>query len=53
MERHLYTVAQLRAIEQAAYAGLQPGTLMQRAGKAAADYALALLADRRDRPVLV
>lgn len=53
MERHLYTVAQLRAIEQAAYANLAPGTLMQRAGKAAADYALELLGDRRDRPVLV
>ncbi|WP_208277502.1 NAD(P)H-hydrate dehydratase [Massilia oculi] len=53
MERHLYTVAQLRAIEQAAYANLVPGTLMQRAGKAAADYALELLGDRRDRPVLV
>ncbi|EKU79789.1 bifunctional ADP-dependent NAD(P)H-hydrate dehydratase/NAD(P)H-hydrate epimerase [Massilia timonae] len=53
MERHLYTVAQLRAIEQAAYAGLAPGTLMQRAGKAAADFALELLGDRRDRPVLV
>ncbi|AWL03188.1 NAD(P)H-hydrate dehydratase [Massilia oculi] len=53
MERHLYTVAQLRAIEQAACANLAPGTLMQRAGRAAADYALELLGDRRDRPVLV
>lgn len=53
MERHLYTVAQLRAIEQAAYAGLAPGTLMQRAGKAASHFALELLGDRRDRPVLV
>lgn len=53
MERHLYTVAQLRAIEQAACAGLAPGALMQRAGKAAADFALELLGDRRDRPVLV
>lgn len=53
MERHLYSVAQLRAIEQAAYAGLAPGTLMQRAGKAAADYALELLGERRDRPVLL
>lgn len=53
MERHLYTVAQLRAIEQAACAGLAPGILMQRAGKAAADFALELLGDRRDRPVLV
>ncbi|MBA4094496.1 MAG: NAD(P)H-hydrate epimerase, partial [Candidatus Accumulibacter sp.] len=53
MERYLYTIAQLRAIEQAAYAGLAPGTLMQRAGKAAADFALELLGGRRDRPVLV
>ena len=53
MERHLYTVAQLRAIEQAAYAGLAPGALMQRAGKAAANFAFELLGDRRDRPVLV
>ena len=53
MERHLYSVAQLRAIEHAAYAGLAPGTLMQRAGKAAADYALELLGERRERPVLV
>lgn len=53
MERHLYTVAQLRAIEQGACAGLAPGALMQRAGKAAADFALELLGDRRDRPVLV
>lgn len=53
MERHLYTVAQLRAIEQAAYAGLAPGALMQRAGRATADYALELLGDRRDLPVLV
>ena len=53
MERHLYTVAQLRAIEQAAYAGLAPGALMQRAGQAAADYALELLGERRELPVLV
>jgi hydroxyethylthiazole kinase-like uncharacterized protein yjeF len=39
----LYTVAQLRDIEQAARAGLAPGTLMQRAGKAATDLALEIL----------
>jgi hydroxyethylthiazole kinase-like uncharacterized protein yjeF len=53
MERHLYTVAQLRDIEHAACAGLAPGALMQRAGKAASDFALQLLGDQRDRPVLV
>ncbi|WP_306397531.1 NAD(P)H-hydrate dehydratase [Telluria beijingensis] len=53
MERDLYTVAQLRTIEQAAQVGLPPGTLMQRAGKAAAHYVLELLGDRRDQPVLV
>ena len=40
----LYTVAQLRAIEQSAAAALEPGALMQRAGHAAAKVALALLA---------
>lgn len=53
MERDLYTVAQLRTIEQAAQLGLAPGTLMRRAGKAAAHYVLELLGDRRDRPVLL
>jgi len=53
MEQYLYTVAQVRAIEAAAYAELAPGTLMRRAGKAAADYALALLGEERGRPVLV
>ncbi|OON63096.1 bifunctional ADP-dependent (S)-NAD(P)H-hydrate dehydratase/NAD(P)H-hydrate epimerase [Massilia sp. KIM] len=53
MEQHLYTVAQIRAIEEAAYAGLEPGALMRRAGRAAADHALELLEGRRDRPVLV
>lgn len=45
MERHLYTVAQVRAIEGAAAAALPAGTLMRRAGRAAADYALALLGE--------
>lgn len=40
----LYSVAEIRAIEQAALADLPPGTLMQRAGKAAAAAALALMA---------
>jgi hydroxyethylthiazole kinase-like uncharacterized protein yjeF len=53
MEQPLYTVAQVRAIEEAAYAGLAPGTLMRRAGRAAADLALELLEGRRERPVLV
>ena len=52
-EQRLYTVAQTRAIEQSASAALPPGTLMQRAGQAAARYALELLGDRRDLPVLV
>lgn len=39
----LYSVVQLRAIEQAAAAQLPPGSLMQRAGRAAADATLALL----------
>lgn len=53
MENCLYTVAQLRAIEQAAYADLAPGTLMRRAGKAAADYAFELLGEDRSQPVLI
>ncbi len=39
----LYTVAQLREIEAAALASVPPGTLMQRAGRAAAERALQLL----------
>jgi len=53
MDNHLYTVAQLRAIEAQAYAGLAPGTLMRRAGEAVARYALELLGELRDKPVLV
>jgi hydroxyethylthiazole kinase-like uncharacterized protein yjeF len=49
----LYTVAQIRAIEQAAAATLEPGTLMQRAGQAAAAVALALLAGQANRSVLL
>jgi hydroxyethylthiazole kinase-like uncharacterized protein yjeF len=40
----LFSVAQVRAIEQAAAASLPPGTLMERAGRAAAGQALQLLA---------
>ncbi|RJG01105.1 NAD(P)H-hydrate dehydratase [Noviherbaspirillum sedimenti] len=39
----LYTVAEIRQIEQAALAGLPAGTLMQRAGAAAMQMALAML----------
>jgi len=39
----LYTVAEIRAIEQAAAATLAPGVLMQRAGQAAANTALDML----------
>jgi hydroxyethylthiazole kinase-like uncharacterized protein yjeF len=53
MDKDLYTVAQVRAIEQSAYAVLPPGTLMRRAGEAAAKFAMALLGGRRDLPVLV
>ncbi|UVW27073.1 NAD(P)H-hydrate dehydratase [Massilia sp. H6] len=53
MDNHLYTVAQLCAIEASAYAELAPGTLMQRAGAAAAAFAMELLGQRRDKPVLV
>ena len=49
----LYSVAQLRAIEQAAAAALAPGVLMQRAGQAAANAALALLAGQANRSVLL
>jgi hydroxyethylthiazole kinase-like uncharacterized protein yjeF len=38
----LYSVAEIRSIEQAAHAALPPGTLMQRAGQAAAELAIAL-----------
>ena len=49
----LYTAAQIRAIEQAAAATLEPGTLMQRAGQAAANVALAMLAGQANRSVLL
>jgi hydroxyethylthiazole kinase-like uncharacterized protein yjeF len=43
MDKSLYSVAQVRAIEEAARSQLPPGTLMQRAGEAASTYALEVL----------
>jgi hydroxyethylthiazole kinase-like uncharacterized protein yjeF len=43
MDNPLYSVAQIRAIEQAAQPRLPPGTLMARAGEAASAYALEVL----------
>ena len=43
MDNPLYIVAQIRAVEAAAGAQLPPGTLMRRAGEAAATYALEVL----------
>jgi len=53
MDQRLYTVAQMRTIEQAAFEHLPQGALMRRAGKAAADYALELLGDDQRQPVLI
>lgn len=50
----LYSAKEIRDIEQAALAALPQGTLMQRAGQAAAVAALALISDpRSDAKVLV
>lgn len=49
----LYSVAQIRAVEEAAMQELETGTLMTRAGRAAADLALQLVGEARARPVLV
>jgi NAD(P)H-hydrate repair Nnr-like enzyme with NAD(P)H-hydrate epimerase domain len=43
MDTLLYSCAQIRAIEHAAQARLAPGLLMERAGQAAAGFALELL----------
>ena len=52
--RPLYRIAALRTIEQTALALLPAGTLMQRAGKATAEIALALLGTRiADASVLI
>jgi hydroxyethylthiazole kinase-like uncharacterized protein yjeF len=53
MDNSLYSVESIRAIEQSTASALGPGVLMQRAGEAAARYALELLGDRRDAPVLL
>lgn len=56
MTKHslLYTVAEIRLIEQQAFATLPAYTLMQRAGSAAAEYARQLLANRTgDAAILV
>jgi ADP-dependent NAD(P)H-hydrate dehydratase / NAD(P)H-hydrate epimerase len=53
MDDLLYNVASIRAIEHAASAELGPGTLMRRAGQAAARYAIELMDGRRDLPVLL
>ncbi|HEY4317710.1 MAG TPA: NAD(P)H-hydrate dehydratase [Herbaspirillum sp.] len=53
IETALYSVAEIRAIEQAALAGLPPYTLMQRAGAAAAAAARRLIPDSRAARILV
>jgi ADP-dependent NAD(P)H-hydrate dehydratase / NAD(P)H-hydrate epimerase len=53
MDDLLYSVASIRVIEHAASAELGPGTLMRRAGEAAARYVIDLLDGRRDLPVLL
>jgi len=53
MNTQLYSVAEIRTIEGAARAGLPPGTLMRRAGKAASALALDLLKGRPPATVLV
>lgn len=50
----LYTISEIRTIEQAAIAGLPSGMLMQRAGEAATQLALTLLDESAaDAPVLI
>jgi hydroxyethylthiazole kinase-like uncharacterized protein yjeF len=46
--RALYSAAEIRAIEQAAYATFPPGILMERAGAAAATWALELVTTAKD-----
>jgi hydroxyethylthiazole kinase-like uncharacterized protein yjeF len=53
MDKLLYSVEAIRAVEHAASEALGPGQLMERAGEAAARYALELLGARRDLPVLL
>jgi ADP-dependent NAD(P)H-hydrate dehydratase / NAD(P)H-hydrate epimerase len=50
----LYSVTEIRAVEQSAQAALPPFTLMQRAGDASARFALELLGDNRcDKHALI
>ena len=53
MNSKLYSVAQIRAVEEAAMRELETGTLMRRAGRAAADLALTLVGAAHAQPVLV
>jgi hydroxyethylthiazole kinase-like uncharacterized protein yjeF len=53
MDELLYSVEEIRAIERSAAAELEPGTLMRRAGEAAARYALELIGEQRELPVLL
>jgi hydroxyethylthiazole kinase-like uncharacterized protein yjeF len=53
MDTLLYSCGQIRAIEQAAQARLEPGELMERAGQAAAAFALELLDGEASGAVLV
>lgn len=53
MDTKLYSVAQIRAIERSAQAGLAPGALMRCAGEAASAYALELLGGFPTGTVLV
>lgn len=49
----LYSVAQVRAIEQAAFAVIPSATLMQRAGRAVADASIRMLPATADQQILV
>jgi hydroxyethylthiazole kinase-like uncharacterized protein yjeF len=49
----LYSVAEIRNIERAAMAALPPGTLMQRAGQAAATMALELISHSRENAAVL
>jgi hydroxyethylthiazole kinase-like uncharacterized protein yjeF len=53
MDRLLYSVDEIRAVERAAAAALEAGTLMQRAGEAATRFALELVKGEDAKPVLV
>jgi hydroxyethylthiazole kinase-like uncharacterized protein yjeF len=53
MDNLLYSVEAIRTIERSATAALGAGTLMKRAGEAAARYALELLGERHNMPVLL